>query len=63
MFYSVSHLKTSASHRKLKGGVEYQLFTESKDDTHIFFSSLSVVVIYSARKILNLWWKMDLKEH
>lgn len=37
MFYSTNHLRTSASHRRLEGGVEYQLFTESKDDTQIFF--------------------------
>lgn len=41
MFYSVSHLRTSASHRKLKGGVEYQLFTESKDDTFFFILKCS----------------------
>lgn len=37
-FYSVKQLGTSASHRRLDGGVEYQLFTESQDDTETFFS-------------------------
>lgn len=36
MFYSNNHLRTNASHRRLEGGVEYQLFTESKDDIQIF---------------------------
>lgn len=37
MFYSVNHLGTSASHRNLEDGVAYRLFTESKDDTQVFF--------------------------